>query len=443
MEITFNPTLKQAVAYQKLHDLYTKYIIFGGGAGGGKSWHGCEWLLEMSLAYPGIKSYIGRNKLKDIKRSTYITFQKVCKHHNIPRNWWKFNAQDSYIEFYNGSRIDFLDLKFVPSDPLYEDMGSTEYTIGWIEEAGEVHFAAFDTLKSRMGRHLNKEYNIPSKIFITCNPKKNWLYLKVYKPWREGTLNPKYCFIQSLYHDNPHTVKEYADNLADIDDKAKKERLMFGNWEYDDDPSLLFDYDSLCDIFTNEAERGKKYLTVDVSGGGKDSTELTYWDGLFIYKKESVPNISPQELDAKLIKHKIPRSQCAVDEDGVGWGIVSGVKGVQGFLNGSSPIKTKTEKKKFEQNYAHLKDQCWFLLAKYVNDGKIGCYRDIPEDYKKLLTEDLEIMKEIDKEKESKKRVMTKEMVHQVLGRSTDHGDSMMMRMIFELKTTSFKARSG
>ena len=112
-------------------------------------------------------------------------------------------------------------------------------------------------------------------------------------------------------------------------------------------------------------------------------------------------------------------------------------------MNGSSPIKTKTEKKKFEQNYANLKAQCWFLLAKYVNDGKIGCYRDIPENYKKLLTEDLEIMKEIDVEKESTKKVMTKDMVHQVLGRSTDHGDSMMMRMFFELKKTSFMSRAG
>lgn len=443
MELNFRPTEKQAIAYEKLHDDVTKYIVFGGGAGGGKSWHGCEWLLEMSLAYPGVKSYIGRNKLKDIKRSTYITFQKVCKFHNIPRSWWKFNAQDSYIEFYNGSRIDFLDLKFVPSDPLYEDMGSTEYTIGWIEEAGEVHFAAFDTLKSRMGRHLNKEYNIPSKIFITCNPKKNWLYMKIYKPWKEGTLNPKYCFIQSLYYDNPHTADEYADNLADIDDKAKKERLMFGNWEYDDDPALLFDYDPLCNVFTNEAERGKKYCTIDVSGAGEDETILIYWDGLFITEIEEVKNLTAEKLDERLTRRKIPRSQCLADEDGVGWGLVANTRGIKGFLNGSSPIKTSIEKKRFEQNYANLKAQCWFLLAKYVNEGKIGCYRDIPENDKKLLIEDLEVMKEIDIEKEGKKKVITKIMVKQIIGRSTDRGDAMMMRMLFELKTTSYIVRSG
>lgn len=432
------------MAYERLHDPYTKYVIFGGGAGGGKSWHGCEWLLEMSLAYPGIKSYIGRNKLKDIKRSTYITFQKVCKHHNIPRSLWKYNAQDSYIEFWNGSRIDFLDLKFVPSDPLYEDMGSTEYTIGWIEEAGEVHFAAFDTLKSRMGRHLNKEYGIPSKIFITCNPKKNWLYMKVYKPWKEKALDKRYCFIQSLYHDNPHTADEYEDNLADIDDKAKKERLMFGNWEYDDDPALLFDYDAICDMFTNEAERGKKFATIDVAGSGDDKTVITYWDGLFITEIEEVSgDLTAERLDKRLTKRNIPRSQCVADEDGVGWGLVANTRGINGFLNGASPIKKKEERKKYQQNYTNLKAQCWFLLAKKINAKEIGCYRDVSENSKKLLVEDLEIMKEANLEKDGKKSVIKKEEVKQIIGRSTDHGDSMMMRMFFELKQANFRARTG
>jgi phage terminase large subunit len=35
----------------------------------------------------------------------------------------------------------------------------------------------------------------------------------------------------------PHTAEEYGKQLATITDKATRERLMFGNWEYDDDPS--------------------------------------------------------------------------------------------------------------------------------------------------------------------------------------------------------------
>ena len=118
--------------------------------------------------------------------STYITFLKVCKHHKIPKTDWKLNGQYNYIEFFNGSRIDLLDVNEIPSDPLYERFGSLEYTGGAIEEAGEVAFGAFDVLKTRIGRHnnFNNDVVIP-KMLITCNPSKNWLYKEVYRPLKK------------------------------------------------------------------------------------------------------------------------------------------------------------------------------------------------------------------------------------------------------------------
>jgi len=80
------------------------------------------------MAYPGTKWFIGREELKRLRESTLITFYKVCKMFGIRKD----------IDFkYNGSRIDLLDLRFLPSDPLYERYGSIEYTGGWIDEGGE------------------------------------------------------------------------------------------------------------------------------------------------------------------------------------------------------------------------------------------------------------------------------------------------------------------
>jgi len=144
-EIQLKPTKKQSQAWKITQNKQTDFLLFGGGAGGGKSWFGCEWLIVMCLAYPGTKWFMGRNELKRLMASTYVTFQKVMRFHNLPKSCYKLNGQYNYIEFVNGSRIDLLDLKYLPSDPLYERFGSLEFTGGFIEEAGEVHFGAFDT----------------------------------------------------------------------------------------------------------------------------------------------------------------------------------------------------------------------------------------------------------------------------------------------------------
>lgn len=171
-QIKVRPTIKQGLCWDKLKDKKTQFVLFGGGAGGGKSWVGCEWLIINSIAYPGTKWFIGRNELKRLMGSTYITFTKVTTWHKIPSTAWKLNSQYNYIEFWNGSRIDLLDVAHKPSDPMYERFGSTEYTGGWLEEAGEIKSRAFEVLKSRIGRHANEKYDLFPKMLLTCNPKK-------------------------------------------------------------------------------------------------------------------------------------------------------------------------------------------------------------------------------------------------------------------------------
>ena len=128
MEIvpTIKPLPKQDEAYDLLFDSKTKYLLFGGKAGGGKSWLIAEWMMIMCFRYPGVRGYIGRNELKRLMNSTYVTFTKVCQYHGIPSELWKLNGQYNYIEFTNGSRIDLLDVAPKPSDPMYQRFSSAE-----------------------------------------------------------------------------------------------------------------------------------------------------------------------------------------------------------------------------------------------------------------------------------------------------------------------------
>lgn len=423
-------TSKQLKAYDLLKDHKSKYILYGGAAGGGKSWLGCEWLMQCCHYLPGTKWFIGREELKRIRMSTQITFRKVASYHNY--HDWDINGQDNYIYFKNGSQIDLLDLQYKPRDPLYERFGSLEYTGGWIEEAGEVNFGAFDVLKTRIGRHLNAEFNLPSKLLITCNPKKNWLYSEFYKPWKSGMLAEDHAFIQAFVQDNPHLTEDYIENLKSTKDKAKKERLLFGNWEYDDDPAALMTYERITDIFSNDhVDSGEKYITADIARFGRDKTVIMAWSGFRVIKIEYIPKNDLEEAKAAILamkkQYSVGMSNVIIDEDGLGAGVVDALK-CKGFIGNSRPVAIKNE-----DNFDNLKSQCYYKLSDIVNDKNLMV---ISRDTKiqEWIVEELEQVKQKDVDSDKKKGVVPKDKVKELLGRSPDFSDALMMRMYFELK---------
>jgi phage terminase large subunit len=432
MEITLKPTIKQHAVYEALRSPETDTIFFGGGAGGGKSWIICESRLINAILYPGYRSFIGRNELKRLMQSTYVTWTKVCAHHKIPTDLWKLNGQYNYIEFTNGSRIDLLDLKYLPSDPLYERFGSLEYTDGAIEEAGEVHFMAYDVLKSRLGRHLNDK--VRPTMLITGNPKKNWTYQLFYKPHKEGTLPASIAFIQALYSDNEYTAESYGTQLKQISDKATKERLMFGNWEYDDDPNTLISYEAITDLFTNTIPgTDEKWLVVDVARYGSDTTVISLWLGLDWHSVQVLSKKDTSEV-AEAIKiilrdEQIPYSHCLIDEDGIGGGVIDQLKGVRGFMANRSPFPNRITGK--PDNFKNLKTQCAYLLSELANSHKLSIsWKD--KTLETRLIEELEQLKRKDPDKEGKLEIEPKEKMKELLGRSPDMLDVMIMRMFFE-----------
>lgn len=431
------PTPKQHQAWLKLADQTTKYPLFGGGANGGKSWLGCEWLLSLAYQHPGMKAFIGRTELKRLMQSTYITWGKVCKYHKVPSDDWHLDGKYNRIIFKNGSMIDLLDVKFLPvEDPLYERFGSLEYTVGWLEEAGEINFAAFDVLKTRVGRHMNDEFGLIGKVLLTCNPKKNWLYSKIYKPWKLGTLDKRYAFIQALYGDNTYRSAGAQDDLSGIENLATKERLMFGNWEYDDDPTALMTYDNITDLFTNSVvESEQKFLIVDVARYGQDKTVVTRFKGLHAYKieyrtKQSIENTRAW-IKEIAEEDNIPFSHILIDEDGVGGGLVDGLNGVKGYMANRTPFPNLQTKK--PDNFVNLKAQCAYKLADYVNQHKMAV-RTEDEVVKEWLIEELAQIKSKDADKDGKKAIIPKDKVKELLNRSPDFADTFVMRMYFEFE---------
>ncbi|MEM6379782.1 MAG: phage terminase large subunit [Bacteroidota bacterium] len=426
---------KQKEAYKYLRDNKTSFLVYGGAAGGGKSWLGSEWLMQCGHYIPGSRWFIGRNNLKDARESVLVTWSKVAKAHGFTA----FKNNDSGIQFKNGSEILFLDLTYYPKkDPMFERFGSKEFTGGWIEEGGEVNFGAFDTLKSRVGRHLNNELKLKPKTLITCNPKKNWLYTDFYKPYKNNQLDSNSAFIPALPTDNPFLTEDYLDSLRSIKDKAKKQRLLYGNWEYDSDPNTLIEYDAILDAFQNshiQPDKSKRYITADIAMRGSDKFVLTVWNGWVAVDKVVLDKTGGKEVIDEInklrIRHQVRPSNIIYDADGVG-AFIGGkggfIKRAIPFVNGSRALPYKGN----EEKYENLKTQCYYHLADKINSGKmwLRCFDD---EYKEQLVAELEQVKSRDIDNDKVMRLMRKEDVKAILGRSPDLSDALMMRMRFEL----------
>ncbi len=227
-EVTLSEEQTQAFDY--LEDQETNLLLYGGAAGGGKSFLIALWQILRRLQLPETRGYIARESgLKDIKNSILVTFFDVCKVLNITDKI-KYNDQKAHIDFYNGSKIVLLDAFYYPSDPNFDRLGSTEYTDGAIEEGININKKAQQVLLSRT-RYKHQEFNLIAKQLITCNPAESYLRDEIVVPALEGTLRPEYKFIQSFLDSNPNKafVNNYKSTLQ-LMDEYDRARLLFGDW---------------------------------------------------------------------------------------------------------------------------------------------------------------------------------------------------------------------
>lgn len=446
-ELEINPNPKQFLAWQAFVDPAIHEIHYGGAAGGGKTWLGCESRIARAYTYPGYKSFVGRTELSRIMSTVHVSFHKVCRFHKIPDDDWHFNGKYNYIEFKNGSRIDYLDLALKPSDPMFERLGSLEYTDGWVEEAGEVPFMAVDILQSRIGRHLNEEYNIEPDTLYTYNPNKGWVR-RVFKQYQDGTLPDDVVFIHAFYTDNPHTANMYGKQLDRIKDPAMRARLKMGSFDYDDDPAQLMNTDAVFDLFTNTVDDSiEKYETVDVARHGVDKTVRFFWKGNRVYgvkiNQKQDTAVTSTKVKEDLRNERIPHSHCIVDEDGIGGAVVDQNKGVQGFIGNSTALPNpKTGEK---ENYGNLRSQCYFGLAEDVNGHHISIDLEFFESdveglteevFKEMLIEELEAIKSKNVERDAPLRVIGKDEIKDQIGRSPDFADTLMMKQRAKYKSS-------
>ena len=426
MNIDAKLTKTQGQAIKYLFDNNTTEILYGGAAGGGKSFIGCAWIILLCIKYPKTRYLIGRSKLDTLKKTTLNTFFEVCSLYNIKSGQhYTFNGSTNIITFFNGSEVILKDLFLYPSDRNFDSLGSLEITGAFIDECNQITEKAKNIVASRI-RYKLDEYNIIPKMFLSCNPAKNWVYTEYYRPSKTNTLPPYKKFIQALVDDNKFVSKHYKGQLEKLD-RLSKERLLYGNWEYDASEDNLIEYNSILNLFSQTGLDGSKYITCDVARFGNDKSVVMLWNGLTVTNIKTFDTNTITELAdyIKTLQQKegVNTNNILADEDGLGGGLIDILR-IKGFQNNSRPLKN--------ENYQNLKTQCYYKLVDIINKGQLGIVNDNINTRQHII-EELEQVRSKDADKDSKNKIVDKDTIKAILGRSPDYADCLAMRMYFEI----------
>ncbi|MDD4820349.1 MAG: phage terminase large subunit [Flavobacteriales bacterium] len=431
-------TEKQTEALDFLEDDATLEVLYGGGAGGGKSVLGCYWLLKNALKYPQSRYLMGRATASTLRQTTLNTFWYVCRMQGVPSDWIVYNESKGVLNIVpTSSEIILKHLQYRPADPNFDELGSLEITGAFIDECNQISAKAWNVVRSRI-RYRLKDFSLIPKMLGTCNPSKGFVYSRFYKPWKEGSLDSEKRFVPSLLKDNPYISEHYEKSLKGLDERSR-ERLLCGEWEYDADPFALITYDRILDAFTavSVKDDSQRYITADIARFGDDSTVVCLWYGLRCEKISVYPK-SSVDTSADIILRlchtaNVPLSHVVCDEDGVGGGVVD-ILHCKGFVNNSHPVAVGG----VPQNYQNLKCQCYFMLSQKIQNGEI--FLNVTDAVlKNRIVEELQQVRAVDNAGGGALAVVSKSRVKEALGRSPDVADAIMMRMFFCLRGTGNK----
>ncbi len=418
-------------------------ILFGGGAGGGKSWLGSFFLLMYARMYPGIRLFLAGEELKNLKETTLVTFFDLCNFFGLNANVdYKYNPITGIITFINRSTITLLSLKYQPSDPEFNFLGSSEYTAGFIDQAEKITYKAYQTIRTRI-RYKNDFFNLKPVLLLSCNPSDNWLYTHFYLPYKTNKLEKHKAFIQALVFDNPKIDSNYIDILQKTDERIKR-RLLYGDWDFNTRDNQLIPVLSFENALVENYDfrvYSKQKIGVDIARTGGDSTILAHVIDNVLYDIiEFKQNINSEtdisgEIAAWIIeycsKHKIGYEDVNVDATGLGAGVVDACRRMNFYVNEFIGSSAAPKQNSF-YNFTNLRDFAYWNLRLKLQQEDLKVNKNIYllERFRREI-----LAHEYNIENDGSIKILSKEEIKRKIGHSPDASDAVVMALVDIEKT--------
>jgi len=203
-------------------------VLFGGAAGGGKSYGQLIDAFLYALKYAGSKQLVLRRTYPELEKSLIRVSLEL-----YPAAVYKYNSANHMGRFINGSLIDFA---YCDSEKDVYKYQSAEYDVIRFDELTHFSEQMYIYLISRL-RGAN---DFPKQIKSSTNPGgvgHQWVksrFIDIGEPNREHhTPIGSRIFIPSRVQDNSFLLEkdpEYLIRLENLDEDTKK-ALLYGNWD--------------------------------------------------------------------------------------------------------------------------------------------------------------------------------------------------------------------
>lgn len=216
-----------------------KVKAYMGPAGSGKSMVGCADIMLKALLMPGTKWFVARRDYNDLLDTTLRTMTNILqrlpegtlidRQKMAPMKWWI----RPIVHGANGQVTDPSEITFMG---LSDDVGSYEFTGGFVDELDEVEEAYFNQMKMRLRWKPTPDF--PDENFTiggAFNPPSvtHWLYRECtgLSPAGEKVKQPTITLFRPVPNENQRNLpKGYYDEMGASLPEELRQRLVDGMW---------------------------------------------------------------------------------------------------------------------------------------------------------------------------------------------------------------------